>query len=218
MRADKTPSSLRYIKETFATEDALLRDIRAAANARGREGMMVGPEEGAMLAWLVKARRVGTIVEVGTFLGYSALWMARALPQGGRLHAIEKDVEVARQTQEFFDQSDVADKITLHVGEAKTVLAGLTGPVDMVFIDADKAAYPAYLDWAEARLRPGGLVVGDNTFLFGTVWEKTPPEGASRASWEAMRAFNTRLADKNRYDAMMIPTLEGMTVAIKREA
>jgi predicted O-methyltransferase YrrM len=93
-----------------------------------------------------------------------------------------------------------------------------SAPYDMVFIDADKPGYPEYLDWAEEYVRKGGLIVGDNTLLFGHVWSESAPQGAgapSRTAWNAMREFNRRLADPAKYHSVLIPTEEGMTVAIK---
>ena len=99
------------------------------------------------------------------------------------------------------------------------MLSTLSGPFDMVFIDADKINYHAYLDWAEQNIRKGGIIVADNTFLFGTVWQDSPPENrtpASPAAWKAMRGFNERLSDNSRYMGTIVPTAEGLTVAIKR--
>ena len=109
-------------------------------------------------------------------------------------------------------------RIHLHQGAALDILPTLSGPFDMVFIDADKLNYAKYLDWAEANVRQCGLIVGDNTLLFGHVWSETPPtsnDAPSKTAWEAMREFNARLADPNKYHSVLIPTLEGMTIAVK---
>jgi predicted O-methyltransferase YrrM len=218
MRVSETSEDITYMRRLYATECGLLRVVRQAAEAEGRAGMQVGAEEGALLAWLVEAHGVQTIVEIGSFMGYSALWMAQALPEGGMLHAIERDERIATQTQTFFSQATCSARLTLHVGEAEEMLQALAGQVrpDMVFIDANKSGYPAYLDWAAEHLRPGGLLVADNTLLFGTVAEEEPPKG-KRAMWQAMRAFNQRLADDPIWQSIMLPTKEGLTLAMKQK-
>jgi len=217
MRETQPTPAIDYIRRLYAPEDALLTKIYAAAEAEGRPGMQVGAEEAALLAWLVKAHHVETIVEIGTFLGYSALWMARALPEGGMLHAIERDEAIAEKARGFFEASEVKDRLQLHVGDGEEVLHALQGEVqpDMVFIDANKSGYPAYLTWAEANLKPGGLLVADNTLLFGHVTQDEPPKG-KRTMWAAMRSFNQALSDSDAFDSIMLPTVEGLTLAIKR--
>lgn len=211
-----THPALHYIRDLYAQEDALLREIRERLSAELID-WQVGAEEGKLLQLLVLLRGVRTIVEVGTLAGYSAIWMARGLPEGGMLHAINKDPAHAAMAEKFFERSDVRGKITQHVGDAHDVLPGLSGqgPFDMIFIDADKISYPDYLDWAETNIRPGGLIVGDNTLLFGAAYEDAPPEGTSPGAWKAMRSFNERLADKSKYQALMVPTEQGLSVAVK---
>jgi predicted O-methyltransferase YrrM len=140
--------------------------------------------------------------------------MARALPVDGRIYTIEKSTKHAEIASSFFEQSEIGYKIELMVGDAHALFSSLP-QVDMVFIDADKESYPAYLDWAEANIKPGGLIVADNTFLFDTVFEEQPLEKIRPAMWEAMREFNQRLADTTKFESTMIPTNEGLSIAIK---
>ena len=102
-------------------------------------------------------------------------------------------------------------------GDALDVLPQLSkeGPFDMVFIDADKLNYLRYLDWAEENVRKGGLIVGDNTFLFDAVWRDDPVDRVRQTARDAMRDFNRRLADPQKYCGILLPTQEGMTVALK---
>jgi predicted O-methyltransferase YrrM len=215
-RENVTPN-INYIRRLYAKQDALLERLTAALPAEFA-GWQVAPEEGKLLQLLITLRGVRTVVEIGTLAGYSAIWMARALPQDGHLYTLGKDPAHNALAKKFIGESDVADRITLIEGDARDTLPTLQskGPFDMVFIDADKLAYPDYLDWAEANLRPGGLVVGDNTLLFDAAALDAPPEGTAPATWNAMRRFNERLADEKNYFAMMIPTAEGLSVAIKR--
>lgn len=208
-----TPS-LDYIRKTFAPQDALLSEIDAALQ-RINMHINIGPDEGKLLQLLIGLRGIKTVVEIGTLAGYSTLWMARALPDDGHVYTINKEPEHIALAKGFFARSEVAHKITMLEGDAHDVLKTLTGSYDMVFVDADKIGYPDYLDWAEKHIRKGGLIVGDNTLLFGAMGADAPPAGVAPKTWQAMRSFNARLADPKRYQSMLIPTAEGMTVAMK---
>ena len=114
-----------------------------------------------------------------------------------------------------FAKFDAGKKIELRVGDALESLAELEGPFDMIFIDADKLNYMNYLNWAEKNIRKGGLIVGDNTFLFGAVYAAEPVDRVRKTAFDAMTAFNARLGDDRYYTGILLPTPEGMTVAIK---
>lgn len=218
--------ALSYIRNLYAVEDDVLRGIRLAFEQRGLP-IQVGAEEGRILQWLVRLHGAKTLVEIGTLGGYSAIWMARGLPEGGHLHTVEQDAEHAALARQFISQSDVAAKITVYEGKALEILPRLAQElvqVDAVFIDADKRAYPDYLAWAEAHLRQGGLVMADNTLLFGAVCDDALPDNPKAVygahvratAWQAMKAFNARLADTTVFDGLMLPTEEGLSVAVKR--
>jgi predicted O-methyltransferase YrrM len=218
MSRSPTPdAALRYIAETFVQEDALLQRIRMEGDAR-RPGMQVGPVEGRLLQ--VLARLVGArhILEIGTFVGYSTVWLARALPEDGHLHTLEADATHAALARAFFAASDVAGRITLHEGKALEVLPRLDLPMlDLVFIDAMKREYADYLTLIEDKVRPGGLILGDNSLLFGAMYGE-PREQISPSARQAMHEFNQRLSDPARYDAILLPTSEGLTVARRRSS
>lgn len=212
--ARSSTNTLDYIRKLYAPQDALLEEINAKLKEIDME-IQVGPEEGKLLALLVNLHQARRIIEVGTLGGYSTLWMARALPDDGHIHTLERDAGHAAIARGFFARSDVADRITLHEGDATKTLASLKGPFDMIFIDADKISYPKYLDWADVNIRKGGLIVADNTFLFGTILQDSPPDNVAKSTWENMRRFNERLADPKKYYSVMIPTQEGLSLAIK---
>jgi predicted O-methyltransferase YrrM len=208
---------IQYIRETFAPEDELLQKTVKRIHANVRP-IQVGAEEGKLLEFLIKMAGVKTVVEIGTLLGYSTLWMARALPDDGHIHTLEHDPDCVRLAHETFAGSDVENKITLVEGLADQNLPELStqGPFDMVFIDADKNNYGNYLTWAEANVRKGGLIIGDNTFLFGAV--HTPlkdMKGVRRATRNTLINFNKRLADPTLYNSIMLPTEQGITIAQK---
>jgi predicted O-methyltransferase YrrM len=207
---------LEYIRKRFAPQDALLDAIDSELERIGKQ-INIGAEEGKLLQMLIKLRGVKTIVEVGTLAGYSAIWMARALPEDGLLYTIDRESEHVALAKKFIGQSDVNQQIIILESDALKGLAELSvkGPFDMIFIDADKNNYGHYLDWAEINLKQGGMIVADNTLLFGAMAQDKPPEGTAPSTWESMRRFNERLSDPKKYFGTMIPTEQGMTVAIK---
>jgi len=213
----ETPSySLDYIRKLYAPQDALLASIDETLK-RMNIHMHLAPDEAKLLQMLIKLHKVKTIVEVGTLAGYSAIWMARILPEDGHIDTIGKDKNHNAMAKHFFDQSEVKHKITLLEGDAHEMLPTLNGkaPFDMIFIDADKISYPNYLDWAETHVRKDGLIVADNTLLFDTIGLDAPPPDMAPTTWHNMRAFNARLANPANYFSTMIATPEGMTVAVK---
>ena len=205
----------KYLNEVFGVSDPVLARVRESMDADGFASMALGPHEARLLQVLLTVAGVRTVVEIGTLYGYSALAMAAVLGPDGKLVTIEADrarFELARAT---FARSDRAGLIDARHGAALEVLATLEGPFDAVFIDANKREYPLYLDWAEANVRKGGLVIGDNTFLWGAVYDEPSRESTGLKQTEAMKDFNRRLNDPDRYASTLIPTLEGMTVAQK---
>lgn len=216
MRPQDIPPRIQYIRELFAPEDTLLSAIGKQESSR--LPIHIGAEEGKLLQWIIQLAQVRTIVEIGTLSGYSTLWMARALPEGGHLYSIEKEEERLAIARKHIAASDVADRITLLHGDAHQILPELEdhAPFDMIFIDADKISYLDYLDWAEKYVRKGGVIIGDNSFLFEAVYLEELPEGVRPQTREVMREFNRRLAEPEKYCSIMLPTKEGMTLAIKQ--
>lgn len=218
MRPAEQNPQLRYIESLYAKEDDGLRAIRDRLVTAGRWGVNIGANEGKILQILLKTTEVRNAVEIGTLFGYSAVWIARALPADGRLFTIERDSECVRMAKKAFEECGVNDRVTLLEGEAADRLAGIEaeGPFDFVFIDANKSAYVEYLDWCEKHVRPGGLIIADNTLLGGGAALSEKPENLSKRQWEGMRLFNERLADSARFDSTILPTSEGLSVAIKK--
>ncbi len=207
-----------YVETLFASEDEGLRGIRRRITESRREGLQISASEGRILQVLTKAVGVERAVEFGTFLGYSGVWIARAMPPNGRLWTCEKDPEIARLARIGFDECGVKDQVTVLTGEAPGVLVSVEmhGPFDLVFLDANKSGYVEGLRWAQTHLRSGGLLVADNVFLFGHIWQDQWPRGeTSEAQWRGMREFNQALADPTRWTSVILPTSEGMAIAIK---
>lgn len=204
-----------YLREHFAVEDDVLITIRENIAAHGLPHMTIKPEEGRFLEFLVAASGVRLALEIGTLGGYSGTWIARGLPDQGRLITIEKDPERAVVAEENFRLAGFAERVDIRVGDAHQLLPELSaeGPFDFVFIDAEKEGYPAYLDWALENLQPGGIVAGHNAFGHGDVVDAADTSGRT----EALRAFNRRLAEDPRMISLIFPAGDGTAFAVRRK-
>jgi caffeoyl-CoA O-methyltransferase len=201
------PATLDYVNRVHVPHDAGL--ARAYDVPAGIPSIQVGPSDGRLLALLLQLAGARKVVEVGTLVGYSTIHMARALAPGGHLWSVEYEPRHAEVARGNLAAAGVADRVTVHVGAGRDVLPTLEGhgPFDAVFIDADKINYPHYGQWALDHLRPGGLVLGDNSYLFGELLDDS-----DRA--RAMRAFHELIAQH--CDSVCAPTPEGLVVGIKR--
>ena len=205
------PSQRLYIEKHFAPESPLHREILTALKQDQKAGINISSVEGQMLAFFVKAFSVKKILEIGTLYGYSTLWMAQALKNEGHLITLEKDLTNFQKAQRFLKSQKNVEVIH---ADAKDALETLKGDFDLIFIDADKEGYKLYLDWAESHIHPGSLIIGDNTFLFGHIYGKGS-KSIGQGAIDSMKAFNLRLSDTSVYESMLIPTVQGMTVARK---
>jgi caffeoyl-CoA O-methyltransferase len=201
------PPVLDYVNRVHAPHDAGL--ARAFAVPDGVPAIQVGPSDGKLLGLLVRLVHATKVVEIGTLVGYSAIHMARALAPGGRLWSIEYEPRHAEIARANLAAAGVADRVTVLVGAGRDVLPTIEAhaPFDAVFIDADKVSYDHYGRWALDHLRPGGLVLGDNAYLFGELLDHTD-------RGRAMRGFHELVAA--RCDSVCAPTPEGLVIGIKR--
>lgn len=198
---------LEFVNSTHVPHDAGL--ARAFAVPEGIPAIQVGPSDGKLLQLLLRLANAKKVVEVGTLVGYSAIHMARALPPDGHIWSVEYEEKHAAVARANLAAAGVADKVTVLVGPGVDVLPTLAtkGPFDAVFIDADKVNYHVYGKWALDHLRPGGLVLGDNAYLFGELMDTS-----DRA--KAMRAFHEIVAAA--CDSVCAPTPDGLVIGIKR--
>lgn len=209
---------LSFVTETVSREPESFASIRAAHAGQGLPLISIGPDEGRLLHLLVKTCGARKAVEVGTLGGYSACWIASALPPDGVLHTLEYDPKHAAAARANLKAAGLSAKVSVHEGAALETLPALEagGPYDFVFIDADKANYPGYLEWAVAHTRPGAVVVGDNAYLFGKLHQASKAAGADAAAAQAMRRFLLTLADAELFSSCaMVPTAEGLAVAVR---
>lgn len=200
---------LSYLERVHASHDDALSAAFSSPVRDGLPAIMVGASEGRLLELLMRMIAARRVVEVGTLAGYSALRIARGLPDDGRLWSIEADPQHAEVARNNLIAGGVSDRVQVVVGRGLEVLPTLErhGPFDAVFIDADKENYPGYGAWALAHLRRGGLVIGDNANYFGNLLQDSP-------GGRAMRAFHEHIAEH--CHSVCIPTGEGMLLGIKR--
>lgn len=202
-------AALDYLAKVHTPHDEALQAAFEAHERHGIPPIQVGPAEGKMLALWLKAIGATKVVEVGTLAGYSAIWMGRALPEGGKLWSIEHDPKHAEIARENIALAGLSEKVEVRLGDGVEVLEELTteGPFCAVFVDADKERYDRYGRWAFANLRSGGLLLGDNAYLFGQLL-------ADDARGAGMRRFHEEAAAQ--MDSVCAPTPDGLVVARKR--
>jgi predicted O-methyltransferase YrrM len=200
-----------YITNLFAREDDLLRELRDDAARAGLPPISVPPETARLLQVLLRAIRATSVLEVGTLGGYSAIWMARAMGNNGRILSLEIEPVHAAFARKYIERAGFADSVEVRVGPALQILPALDGrKFDAVFLDADKEPLPTYLDWALRLLRPGGLVIADNTLRGGSVVDHSADDAQLRAT----REFNRKLASHPKVTGIVIPIGDGVAVGV----
>jgi len=208
-----------YLTRTFLREPEVMRELRAETARLGEIArMQIAPEQGQLMGLLLELIGARLVIEIGTFTGYSALAMARTLPDDGRLIACDVSEEWTRIARRYWLAAGVAGKIDLRLGPGLATLEaleaeGLGGRVDAAFVDADKAGYDLYYERLLRLLRPGGLIMIDNAY-WGARAED--PQGRTPET-EAVRALNAKLRDDERVTLALVPVAGGLTLARKRE-
>lgn len=207
-----------YLVAHGTAEDPVLKELRdeTRESVGPMARMQVAPEQGAFLALLVASTGARRVVEVGTFTGYSALCMARALPSDGTLLCCDVSEEWTAIARRFWKKAGVADRIDLRLAPATETLASLPEGewVDLAFVDADKTNYLTYYEELLVRLRPGGLILLDNVLWSGAV---VNPED-QQDSTVAIREVNDRVARDARVQSVMLAVADGITIARKLPA
>ena len=197
----------QYFAELFVGTDATLSEALAASNAAGLPDIAVAPNQGKLLHLLVRMNRAQRVLEIGTLGGYSTIWMARALPSGGRLITLELDAKHAAVARANLVSAGVADRVELREGAALASLQALVredaAPFDFVFIDADKANIPGYFEFALQLTRRGSVIVVDNVVRNGNIIDSSSAD----ASVQGVRRFNDMVAAERRVTATALQTV-----------
>ncbi len=203
----------RYILDHSTQPDALLQELAEETRAAtgNSAGMQIAADQGQLLTMITQLMAPQVAVEVGTFTGYSSLCIARGL-SGGRLHCFDVSEEWTAIARRYWEKAGVADRVTLTLGPAVETLAAFDERIDLAFLDADKPNYPAYYELLVSRLRPGGLLMVDNTLWTGYVADPAHNE----ATTVAMREFNDLVAEDPRVSVVILPVADGLTLVRKR--
>ncbi|MDE1461199.1 O-methyltransferase [Spartinivicinus poritis] len=205
-----------YIWQVGVRETAVMQQCREETAAMPNANMQIAPEQGQFLALLAQLMGAKRIVEVGTFTGYSALWMASVLPDDGELIACDISDEYTSKAKQYWQQAGITNKIDLKIKPATESLAELlaaggAGQVDMLFIDADKIGYQDYYEQGLQLLRQGGLMAFDNT-----LWSGSVAEPSDDPDTVALQKFNRHVHSDQRVDMGLLPIGDGLTLVRKK--
>lgn len=205
-----------YLADLNQSADEVLRAI--AADGEASDLPLIDPEVGALLSVLTSAIGGRRALEIGTAIGYSGTWIARALEPGGMLITFEIDPDRAAKAKVNFRRAGVADRVSLMVGDSGVLLSKVQGPFDLIFQDGDKEQYQPLLDRLIGLLRPGGVLVSDNVLWNGEVVPNHPEPRRRRnpAGTAAIAAYNTRLSGEPRLKTAWVPLRDGVAISVKR--
>ncbi len=207
-----TRAHLDYLAARTVREDAFLADLKRTAREEGIPPIQIAPEQASLMQILLRLSGAREVVEVGTLAGYSAIWMARSLPPGGRVRTIELSTKHADFAERWVAKSDVAGKVEVHRGPGADVMRTFaTDSADAAFLDADKASYPVYLRESLRIVRKGGLVMVDNAFAFGQLFDANPTDREANA----VKAFNEVMAATRELQSVIVPMGDGLWVGVK---
>jgi predicted O-methyltransferase YrrM len=199
----------RYFTELLVQPDAALDGALQSSAAAGLPAISVSPPQGKLLMLLAMLQGARNILEIGTLGGYSTIWLARALPPGGRLITLEADAKHAEVARENIERAGLDGVVELRLGPALETLPRLAaenrGPFDFIFIDADKPSIPDYFTWSLKLVRRGSVIIVDNVIRSGAVIDAANGD----ASVQGVRRFNDMLAAEPRVSATVIQTVGG---------
>jgi len=201
------PAINQYILDLLPPRDPVLAEMEAYAAENGVP--IIGPAVATVLAQLVRLSGAKRIFELGSAIGYSTIWLARAAGPKAEVHYSDGSEANAARAREYFRLASLESRIVLHIGDALEALASVPGQFDFIFNDVDKEGYPAVLTAAPDRLRTGGLFVTDNTLWHGKVLR------AEDETTHAVVEFNRKLFEDKRFMTSMLPLRDGVSVAIK---
>lgn len=197
----------KYITDLLVPSDSALEAALQASSAAGLPHIQVSPAQGKLLHLLARACGARQVLEIGTLGGYSTIWLARALPAGGRVVTLEADPKHAEVARANFSQAGLTGAIELRLGPALETLPKLVsegrGPFDLIFIDANKSQMPEYFDWALKLARAGSVIIADNVIRDGRVLDTASGD----PDIQGVRRFNERLASEKRVSATEIQTV-----------
>lgn len=202
-----------YTELHTTDDDEVLRELyRYVHLHKLNPRMAAGPVQGKLLEFVCSMLKPKKVLEIGTFCGYSAICMAKALPEDGHLTTIEADPECEDVIRKFVDKAGLTEKITLLMGDAKQIIPTLDDVFDLVFIDADKVSYPYYYEQVLPKVKSGGFILADNV-----LWDGKVLDGAAREKdTQALQRFNDMVNSDDRVENVLLPLRDGLMVIRKK--
>jgi caffeoyl-CoA O-methyltransferase len=210
----RTAATERYLSTVRGSRDPLLVEMEAYATQH--DVPIADAETAALVAMLARAAGGRAVLEVGLAIGYTALQVARSLVADGRMTSLEHDEKMIAVAREFLSRDPAGSRVEIVEGDAAITMAALSGPFDLVYVDADKTGYPLYVELALERLSPGGLVLIDNLLMDGTVATGEGDGHWSQASVDAARELNAALAMDPAVSFVLLPVGDGVGVLQRR--
>lgn len=202
----------KYILDISTPEDNVLNELyRKTHTSVLNPNMISGHIQGKLLEMLVRMIKPSLVLEIGTYTGYSAISMARALPQNGMLHSIEINDELADISREYVLKDGLEDKIVLHTGDALDIMKGMNLSFDLIYIDGDKRQYPQYYELALERLNNNGYILVDNVLWDGKVVDPRKDDPMTRG----IRMFNQMVKEDQHVEKIIIPAMDGLMIIRK---
>jgi predicted O-methyltransferase YrrM len=203
-----------YANAHSSEEPPFLKKLNRETHLKMMQSRMLsGHLQGRLLSLLSHLIRPQSILEIGTYTGYSAICLAEGLAKGGILHTIDNNPERDAFVKRFIDEAKMDDKICTYIGDAKNVIPTIPGMFDIVFIDADKSGYAAYYDLVIDRVKPDGIIITDNVLWSGKVVE---PVKANDEDTLLIQAFNKKIASDPRVEVVLLPIRDGISIARKK--
>jgi len=204
-----------YAEKHSSAEPDLLKRLNRDTHAHVLSPRMLsGHLQGRFLSMISHLKRPARILEIGTYTGYSAICLAEGLSENGELHTIDVNEELESRTRAYFDASPLGKHIIYHIGHALEIIPRLSGPFDIVFIDADKENYSRYYDLVADRMSPGGLIIADNVLWSGKVVD--PTALTKDTTTRLLDEFNQKVAKDSRMETVLVPIRDGLLMARKK--
>jgi len=204
---------IAYLERMNPEEPELLRKLDRETNLKvPYPNMLTGHLQGRFLAFISKMIRPESILELGTYTGYGSICLAEGLAPNGHIHTIDKNPEVEEIASRYFREAGLEDRITRHQGDAMKIIPAMQENFDLIFLDADKENYPAYLELLKGKLQPNGLLLADNTLWNGKVLHEAH---SGDHETKALQEFNQMVAEDPELDSFLLPLRDGITMIRK---
>lgn len=205
---------LKYAEEHSSVEPEILKELNRETHVKMLyPRMLSGHMQGRLLSMISRMIHPGSILEIGTFTGYSALCMAEGLKENGMLHCIEINPEFEEIIQKYVDKAELSQKVKLHIGDARKIIKELKFEFDLVFIDADKEQYTEYYKLVIEKVKPGGYILADNVLWDGKVLKERKN---SDKETKGIMEFNNVVQDDRRVEKILLPFRDGLMIIRKK--